>query len=279
MCSREVVSSSNMTASRLVELEQSTAILHQELARLRLENSEVGRLRKENMRLQERNLQLAAELAVKTQELSRQQGEGDVLVGESRMGLSRQQSTGGMTDNSDTSDLPNAVPGDSFPGVATSLDIIDCDTTDGETETEEVANHKVIVTGKTENERLLQRLHKGGDRMEQIKRQLVVQRGAIVAALKLFAENRTQASSLKIEEEGEVSVTEERDRGVGSITSMQGDRVVEGEGKLCPMCEARFPWNVSTEQFEQHVMDHFCWEDGDQETLQYYQTQGEPGEL
>ena len=45
-----------------------------------------------------------------------------------------------------------------------------------------------------EPEYLLQKLKKGGNRMDQIKRQLVVQRGAIVAALKILAQSRSAGS-------------------------------------------------------------------------------------
>ena len=71
------------------------------------------------------------------------------------------------------------LPGDSYPAVAASLDEVESDVnTDNELET--VDAHK-----KSEPDYLLQKLQKGGNRMDQIKRQLVVQRGAIVAALKV----------------------------------------------------------------------------------------------
>ena len=67
----------------------------QELARLRLENS----------RLQERNIQLAAELAV-------------------RPGARHQEEDEEEEGRSDISDGNTLMPGDSFPAVAASLDII-----------------------------------------------------------------------------------------------------------------------------------------------------------
>ena len=134
-----------------------------------------------------------------------------------------------------------AVPGDSFPAVAASLDVI----TDGEaTEGEEVEEQEQVATDAS---RLLARLRRGGSRMEQIKRQLVAQRGAIVSALRLLAEARSARAS----------------RGA----SLEGEVEGEVEGKLCPMCEARFP-SGAEEQFEQHVMDHFAW-DAEQDTLLY----------
>ena len=132
------------------------------------------------------------------------------------------------------------MPGDSFPTVAASLDIIsEGDATEGE---------EVEETKETETSRLLGRLTRGGSRMEQIKRQLVVQRGAIVSALRLLAETRSQAS-----------------RSLESTESKEGPE--EPSAKLCPMCEASFPVGCE-EQFEQHVMDHFVW-DSDQDTLLY----------
>ena len=169
----------------------------------------MARLRLENSRLAERNLQLAAELAVRP---------------------------GAEEEASDTS---AAMPGDSFPAVAASLDIItDGEATEGEEEQEQAA---------TDASRLLARLRRGGSRMEQIKRQLVAQRGAIVSALRLLAEARSARASRGASLEGEV----------------------EGEegGKLCPMCEASFPAGAE-ELFEQHVMDHFAW-DAEQDTLLY----------
>ena len=65
--------------------------------------------------------------------------------------------------------IGTAMPGDSFPAVAASLDII----SDGEvTEGEETDQDQ----DTPDTSRLLARLNRGGSRMEQIKRQLVVQR-------------------------------------------------------------------------------------------------------
>ena len=117
-------------------------IILQELARLRLENS----------RLQERNLQLAAELAVRP-------GGG---VGRAEESADEE----GVSDS-----IGTAMPGDSFPAVAASLDIIsDGEVTEGE-ETDQGGGAQ-----DTDTSRLLARLTRGGSRMEQIKRQLVVQR-------------------------------------------------------------------------------------------------------
>ena len=119
-------------------------IILQELARLRLENS----------RLQERNLQLAAELAVRP-------GGGVARAEESA-------DEEGVSDS-----IGTAMPGDSFPAVAASLDII----SDGEvTEGEETDQGGGGGAQDTDTSRLLARLTRGGSRMEQIKRQLVVQR-------------------------------------------------------------------------------------------------------
>ena len=117
----------------------------QELARLRLENS----------RLQERNLQLAAELAV------RPGGPGS--------GLAMAEESADEEGAGDS--IGTAMPGDSFPAVAASLDIIsDGEVTEGE-ETDQGGDQDTPDTS-----RLLARLNRGGSRMEQIKRQLVVQR-------------------------------------------------------------------------------------------------------
>ena len=99
--------------------------------------------------------------------------------------------------------------------------------------------------------------------MDQIKRQLVVQRGAIVAALKVLAQSRSDSggSLASNEEEDE---DEEKDRTLVSMTATDS----RSECKMCPMCEAMFPLH-SGDEFEQHVMDHFSY-DSDPETLQYY---------
>ena len=115
----------------------------QELARLRLENS----------RLQERNLQLAAELAVRP-------GGG---VGRAEESADEE----GVSDS-----IGTAMPGDSFPAVAASLDII----SDGEVTEGEETDQGGGGPQDTDTSRLLARLTRGGSRMEQIKRQLVVQR-------------------------------------------------------------------------------------------------------
>ena len=70
--------------------------------------------------------------------------------------------------------IETAMPGDSFPAVAASLDIIsDGEVTEGE-ETEQQGGGGEQESSDTS--RLLARLTRGGSRMEQIKRQLVVQR-------------------------------------------------------------------------------------------------------
>ena len=58
-----------MTSSKQAELEQSATMLLKEVDRLTKENTELAKLRQDNIRLQERNVQLAAELSVKTREL------------------------------------------------------------------------------------------------------------------------------------------------------------------------------------------------------------------
>ena len=99
--------------------------------------------------------------------------------------------------DSDLSDVREPVggvmPGDSYPAVAASLDDIDSDVN---TDTEELdVGAGRGGGGGGEPDYLLQKLRKGGTRMEQIKRQLVVQRGAIVAALKILAQSRTGSGS------------------------------------------------------------------------------------
>ena len=63
-----------MTSSKQSELDQSNGgqsatMLLKEVERLTRENTELVKLRQDNVRLQERNVQLAAELSVKTKEL------------------------------------------------------------------------------------------------------------------------------------------------------------------------------------------------------------------
>ena len=99
------------SGGRLADLEQSAALLVREVDRLTRENKDLAKLRQENLRLQERNVQLAAELSALTAE--REEGR------EGREGYS-DVSTGGC-------------PGDSYPAVAASLDDIESDVnTDGE---------------------------------------------------------------------------------------------------------------------------------------------------
>lgn len=251
----------SMTSSKQVELEKSANMLLQEVDRLTKENVELAKLRQDNIRLQERNVQLAAELSVKTRELelALSSGKNDAT------------NDSDVSDVHDTHENNSCIPGDSYPAVAASLDDIESDVN---TDVEELENND---NKKQEPEYLLQKLRKGGNRMDQIKRQLVVQRGAIVAALKILAQSRSGAggsvsgsmSSYKSSDQSHVSsgsehVSEEKDRVLVSITApAQGT----SQCKLCPMCEAMFPLGAE-EEFEQHVMDHFSY-DSDQETLQY----------
>eukprot|EP00092_Neocalanus_flemingeri_P032345 GFUD01035165.1.p1 GENE.GFUD01035165.1~~GFUD01035165.1.p1 ORF type:complete len:257 (-),score=98.45 GFUD01035165.1:96-866(-) len=251
-----------MSSSRLGELEETTALLHQEVARLRQENAEVTRLRQENGKLQERNVQLAAELSVRNRELELS------LTGSGR-NLSRQQSNGDAVVYSDVSDEHEGVPGDSFPAVAASLDNIDSDTN---TDVEDTGTEDPPIKKNYETDYVLQKLGKGGNRMEQIKRQLVVQRGAIVVALKILAQSRSSSGSMVSFKSSE-SNNKEQDRALASITTEHTVPEDTSKFKLCPMCEAMFP-EESMEEFEQHVMDHFSY-DSEQETLQYFVPEGE----
>lgn len=63
-----------MTSSKAGELEErrSANALLKEVDRLTKENSELVKLKQDNARLQERNVQLAAELSIKTKELGEQ---------------------------------------------------------------------------------------------------------------------------------------------------------------------------------------------------------------
>mgnify|MGYP001164376132 FL=1 len=243
-----------MTASRQSELEQSNAKLLQEVDRLTRENTELLKLRQDNIRLQERNVQLAAELSVR----------------------SKPELSSSVSDLSDVREHAGGVPGDSYPAVAASLDDIESDVnTDGE-DTDTADNDK---KKPQEPEYLLQKLRKGGNRMDQIKRQLVVQRGSIVAALKILAQARSSSSlsSYKSTEQspdsGDSSVSEEKDRVLVSITA---SGTSTSQCKLCPMCEAMFPLSAE-EEFEQHVMDHFSY-DSDPDTLQYLAPDADPSE-
>ena len=93
----------------------------------------------------------------------------------------------------------------------------------------------------------------------------LVHRGAIVSALRLLAESRSQSSrSQSLESQGQGE--QERNGGVSNVS----------EVKLCPMCEAQFPLGAE-DQFEQHVMDHFVW-DSDQDTLLYMGEEQEASE-
>ena len=241
-----------MTASRQSELEQNNAKLRQEVDRLTRENTELLKLRQDNIRLQERNVQLAAELSVRSRDLEQS---------------SKPELSSSVSDLSDVRENMGDVPGDSYPAVAASLDDIESDVnTDGE-DTDTTDNDK---KKQQEPEYLLQKLRKGGNRMDQIKRQLVVQRGSIVAALKILAQARSSSSlsSYKSTEQspgsGDSSVSEEKDRVLVSITA---SGTSTSQCKLCPMCEAMFPLGAE-EEFEQHVMDHFSY-DSDPDTLQY----------
>lgn len=67
-----------MTSSKAGELEErrSANALLKEVDRLTKENSELVKLKQDNARLQERNVQLAAELSIKTKEL----GESNIVA-------------------------------------------------------------------------------------------------------------------------------------------------------------------------------------------------------
>jgi len=261
MTNRDILVANNMSNNRLAELEERTALLIKEVDGLRQENAEVDRLRQENGKLQERNLQLAAELAVKTRELEIKSLKFTEIPTPHQVERSR---------DSDISDNQFGVPGDSFPAVAASLDDID---SENNTDVEEDEEEPVVKNYETDY--VLQKLEKGGNRMDQIKRQLVVQRGAIVAALKMLAQTRSHASTASIETCKSVdNISGEEDRALASITTNHTVAVdITTNVKLCPMCEVMFPQDC-LEEFEQHVMDHFSY-DSDPDTLQYFVQEGQ----
>ena len=95
-------------------------------------------------------------------------------------------------------------------------------------------------------------------------------RGAIVSALRLLAESRSQSSrSQSLESQGQGDQERNGGGGIGGVSEVS-------EVKLCPMCEAQFPLGAE-DQFEQHVMDHFVW-DSDQDTLLYMGEEQEASE-
>lgn len=236
-------------------------MLIKEVDGLRQENAEVDRLRHENGKLQERNLQLAAELAVKTREL-------EIVSSKFKENSTTHQALAERSRDSDISVDQFGVPGDSFPAVAASLDDIDSENnTDVEEDEEEP------VKKNYETDYVIQKLKKGGNRMDQIKRQLVVQRGAIVAALKILAQTRSNAASMESIKSSD-NISGEEDRALASITTNHTVPVdITTSAKLCPMCEVMFPQEC-LEEFEQHVMDHFSY-DSDPDTLQYYVQEGQ----
>ena len=122
----------------------------------------------------------------------------------------------------------------------------------------------------------------------QIKRMLVNQRGFIVESLRQLVQSNSeflqQQQNGKRDSEPPGKCTKcsnpdipnsiEQDRTLGRTFVDYGDRKsgleLEPEsnsGRLCPMCEAVFPNSVSNEDFEQHVMEHFNFDDS--ETLVY----------
>jgi hypothetical protein len=177
--------------------------------------------------------------------------------------------------HSDSDDqFASALPGDSFPETGKLLlgSSIGADDPmlDSEDEDEPDAS---------EEETLLRRLNQSQARMEQIKRMLVNQRGFIVQALRQMAETRSNGCC----EESRTHSTssseqelEQRDRTLGKTlryaperldTSTSSDTESAKKQKMCPMCEAAFPEDVDQEEFELHVVEHFCYEEPD--TIKY----------
>ena len=74
----------------------------------------------------------------------------------------------------------------------------------------------------------------------------------------------------------DISIVFQASRNQSLESSGSSEREGEGEpgGKLCPMCEAQFAAGEE-EAMEQHVMDHFVW-DEDQDTMLYVGDE-EPG--
>ncbi len=191
------------------------------------------------------------------------------------------------------------LPGDSYPDTDNQLAEVPDEDGDDEENVDGAAG-RTQTDEEDEEAILLRRLTQSQARMEQIKRMLVTQRGFIVQSLRLMAvANARRGPPVQVSPRKEntptcatckdcyCNVNEERDRTLGStmrhgaaqrqrvdepdvgvapaVTSVE--TVLEASSRLCPMCEAVFPPEVDEEEFESHVVDHFCLEEA--ETLKY----------
>ncbi len=186
------------------------------------------------------------------------------------------------------------LPGNSYPDTDDQLAKV-ADEDRGEEENVGGAAGRAQADEEDEEVILLRRLTQSQARMEQIKRMLVTQRGFIVQSLRLMAAANARRAPPRKEsmptcatsKECYCNGNEERDRTIGptlrhsaaqrrrgeeqevavgtAVTSAEA--VLEASSRLCPMCEAAFPPEVDEEEFESHVVDHFCLEEA--ETLKY----------
>ena len=90
---------------------------------------------------------------------------------------------------------------------------------------------ELVIEQDKDDEAILEALLQSQRKLDHLKLSLLTQRAALESALKL--------------------------RG----------RKEEERRKICPMCESVFPAEVTEEAFEEHVLEHLCPEEGEEETL------------
>jgi len=115
------------------------------------------------------------------------------------------------------------------------------------------------IEGQGENEGLGLMAEAGADSMLEIAERLAEQRDLLKAAVVTMQQKKT------LNDQAVETVI------ASSLAAAVAARQRDGEVRRCPMCEATFPEESTTqEQFETHVVDHFSYEEAN--TLSNFDT-------
>jgi len=232
---------------RVEELERENLLMAEVRADL---YNEVKRLHETNVKLREKNLLMNHELRVKSNEcvevrekLAKCRTNNSSNVRQ----LERLQNEVSMIANRRRRASLNNGEGeeDTLPSLSSHSDNIIMDSDSGQS-THEQEDAGIKLLEKTNN------------RMAVVKQALLVEQQAIMEAIQTLKQKQAN-SAQNAEKVISASIAAAHKMSLNSDVQNGG---LNGE-RRCPMCEIAFPQNVSHDQFESHVVEHFSYEESE----------------
>eukprot|EP00092_Neocalanus_flemingeri_P030298 GFUD01032890.1.p1 GENE.GFUD01032890.1~~GFUD01032890.1.p1 ORF type:complete len:289 (+),score=90.20 GFUD01032890.1:51-917(+) len=229
---------------RIDDLEGENIVLNNSRAEI---YAEMKKLHEANVKLREKNLSLSHELHMRSKENCEMKVQWD-------------------TDRSRNLSNVRQLERLQKDVIQRSARTISMEENDSEDDT--IASMKYEVakdaseTDIVEDEEMRTLVDTGADTMSQIKQNLQSQQVQILGALKTLQQKKTLADQRA---ESLISASL-------AVAVLQADTKdsTTPAGRCCPMCEAVFPTEISHEEFESHVVEHFSYEESD--TLRNFDT-------